>query len=288
MKKVRGGLVQKFEFADGLKNAGRFCATLSRFKYRESLDRGVIPYRNEPTATVTFVKFEGKTYAITSRHVILQFDKLAASEGCDREGYFCPCEPGITILGPFVTPPESLDYQKPDISICPIDNDLPSLIGKEAFVFTPESNVLSWPVPYALAVGFPTASKADRLSEIGSRLAMQCVNAVAEGVGSPGNADQIQFFSELPDGTTVPSLSGMSGGPVFWSVGEAFGLLGFVKETMNMTSSSGTNSPASPPQVHFLSQRVDYEILKCWLSYVDKKHPFAREKANASIRCKNV
>lgn len=274
----------EFEFADGLKSACRFCTSLSRLTYREASNRGVIPTEEEPTATVTFIKFDGKTYAITAKHVISQFDDLATSEGHEFGGYFCPVGPGTSILGPFITPPATLDYQKPDISICPIRSELPPYIGKEAFDITPEGNA-SWPVEYAMAVGYPTGSKVDVSTKNGTQLAMSCARAVAEGLStSSKTSDQVQFFSELPYGTTVMSLSGMSGGPVFWSVEEAFGLLGFVKETMENTPNNGTNFPVSSPRVHFLSQRVDYDIFSRWLSYVDSEYPIAREKINARIR----
>jgi hypothetical protein len=60
-------------------------------------------------------------------------------------------------------------------------------IAKEAFEFYPDAKP-PYPVAYAVAVGFPTAAKTDRTAPLGNRLAMQCVHAVAEGVGAPESA----------------------------------------------------------------------------------------------------
>jgi hypothetical protein len=108
---------------------------------------------------------------------------------------------------------------------------LPGHVGKEAFVLLPRAEPL-FPIINAAAVGFPTASKTMRMEADGAHLAMDCVCAIAEGIGSPEHADQVQFYSELGSKVSVSSLSGISGGPVFWSDEERLGLLGIVKEAL--------------------------------------------------------
>lgn len=82
------------------------------------------------------------------------------------------------------------------MALCPVHSELPARIGKEAFLVD-RSGDATWPVSHALAVGFPTASKADRPEEGGIRLSMKCVHALAEGIG--GSADQVQFYSEIEE-----------------------------------------------------------------------------------------
>src|SRR5271166_6430287 len=182
-------------FSHELKEATRYCATFARAKLKTFFDRHLIPDVNDPTATVTFVEFEGRTYAVTARHVIEEFRKMAIAEGSDPEGYFLPVTPGILINPPFISPPAPFMGHVPDVALRPIDQALPAHIGKTSFSLKADA-VPTFPVPYALAAGFPTDEKADHSEPRSKRLAMPGVIAVAEGVGSL-DADQVQFFSEI-------------------------------------------------------------------------------------------
>jgi hypothetical protein len=256
----------QFIFADELRNACLYCALIGRLKYREELLRGVLPTEMEPTATVTFIRIDGNTYAVTAAHVISIFEELRASDGTPSEGYFCPARPGVAILGPFIRPLEDALGHRPDIAICPVDSSLPSYIGKQAFVVR-RGNEPSFPISHAMATGFPTASKFDVVEAGAVRLRMQCVDAVAEGVGSVDNNDQVQFFSEIGEAPEIHSLSGMSGGPVFWSTETTFGLLGFIKEAMGPPA-DGEDSIYERPRVHFVCQRASFDMLEVWTKFV--------------------
>lgn len=244
--------------------------------------RGMLPRPEEPTATVTFVAFEGRCYAVTAAHVISTFERMRTDEGIRFEGYFCPVGRGVAILGPFLQPPEDFTGRRPDIAICPIDARLPAHVSKEAFNVLPEGDA-QFPISHALATGFPTASKDDYDDGVGARLRMQCVQALAEGVGL-GSGDQLQFYSELDHVPTSGSLSGMSGGPVMWSEEDAHGLLGFVKEAMDVVPKQGEETLYTGPRVHFLCQRVDYQTLKEWFAFVDANWLAARDKINDEIQ----
>ena len=113
---------------------------------------------------------------------------------------------------------------------------------------------------------------------------MPCVEAVAEGVGSDGSSDQVQFFSEIEDRPETGSLSGMSGGPVFWSTDAKYGLLGFVKEALEIMPDARLQTIGTNPRVNFVCQRVDYNILQMWTSYIDENWQAERDKVNAAIR----
>ncbi len=138
----------------------------------------------------------------------------------------------------------------------------------------------AYPVPYAAAVGFPTAAKQDRTEQLGNRLAMQCAWAVAEGIGAPESADQIQFFSEIDAKPMSGSLSGLSGGPVFWSDGNQLGLLGFVKEALDVEPRPGEESIYSGPRVNFIIQHATYEIFSAWAEHALREWPKERGKLN--------
>ena len=268
---------------DDIKETCKFAATIARFKYYD-LHREILPPPSSETATVTFIELNNRCYAVTARHVIETFDKLANAEGKMYEGYMCLQSAGAGIGGPFVTPPGTLTEPKPDIAICPVEEVLCSRLGKEPFKILKRFDA-SWPVHYAVAVGFPTEQKYDTEDELGrTQLTMPCIQAVAESVNSHGSGDQIQFYSELEKKIEIECLSGMSGGPVFWSDGERYGLLGFVKEALDTPAGETLGISGNESRVHFLCQRVDFSVLTRWTNYVDEHWQAERDKINAKIR----
>ncbi len=253
--------VSQLPFADGLKVAGKFCSTIARAKMREFVARRFIPRAKDDTATVTFIEFENKTYAVTAYHVIEVFRRQAEADGVYPEGFFLPALPGVFISPPFIKPPARYPHPAPDIALRQINpNKVPA--GKKCFKI--ERSSLKFPVPYALAAGYPTALKEAIPDGGGERLKLVGVHAVAEGVGSSAASDQIQFYSEVSREQISGDVSGMSGGPVFWSDGKSYDLLGFVKEAM--TESDGDSEMA---RVHFICQRTDYDTFAAWAAYAD-------------------
>jgi hypothetical protein len=136
--------------------------------------------------------------------------------------------------------------------------------------------VPQFPVPYALAAGFPTAAKEMRGSPRGERIALIGVHAVAAGVGSP-DSDQVQFWSDISERPAIGKLSGMSGGLVLWSKDPAYGLLGFVKEAADAVPEDGVETLTPNPKVNFICQRASYDTFGGWAEYADRE--FARQMA---------
>jgi hypothetical protein len=265
----------EFAFADQLRGACSYCATFARANSQLIYERGLIPRPQDETATVTFVRFEQCTYAVTALHVIDTFRRQAERDGLAPEGYFLPTARGVLVSPPFIAAPRDWPVPAPDVALRQIDDALPAHIGKEAFELHPDVKP-TFPIHYAAAVGFPTAGKKDRDEALGNRLAMQCVHAIAEGVGAPSSADQIQFFSEIEAAPEFGSLSGMSGGPVFWSDGEQLGLLGFVKEALDVQPRPGEDSIYSGPRVNFIVQHASYETFGRWVEHALAESPKRR------------
>ena len=266
-------------FADEVNQAHRYCATIGRAKLENFYKRRFVPEHTDDTATVTFIKFEYHTYAVTAAHVIEAFASQADAEGVEYESYFLPTGKGISMNPTFISPPADWPDKAPDIALRKIDSRLPGYIGKEAFSLLPES-MPTFPIPYAAAVGFPTLEKAKGHRPDGEHLFMPCVHAIAEGVGSSEFSDQVQFYSELPDRLEISSLSGMSGGPVFWSDNERFGLIGFVKQALDINPRDGEESIHAGPRVNFICQRASYENFRRWVEYVELETPRRMEALN--------
>jgi hypothetical protein len=272
----------EFAFADEVKTACRYCATFARANSRLVYERGLIPRPQDETATVSFVRFEGRTYAVTALHVIETFEGLAARDGLAPESYFLPVGKGIGIQPPFIPAPRNWPDRAPDAVLRQIDDALPAYIGKEAFDLRHGVKPI-YPIPYAAAVGYPTAAKAHREEPIGTRLAMPCFQVVAEGVGAPESADQLQFFSEIEPKPEIGSLSGMSGGPVFWSDGETLGLLGFVKQALDIEPIPGEENIYTTPRVNFLVQHSTYETFGLWAEHALREWPKRRDELNRRV-----
>lgn len=272
----------KYPVADEVTKACRHAATIARLKF-QGMERGLVPAAASETATVTFIKINDKTYAVTARHVIEGLNKLAQDEGIQFEGYSCVQAPGVAINGPFLMPPAEYPEPQPDIAICPVQENLPGKINKTPFEIRPRDDA-KWPVSHAIAFGFPMAEKRDVQDELGAtRLALPCVHALAEGLNSPGTSDQVQFHSELSEKPGIVSLSGMSGGPVFWSDGTNYGLIGFVKQALDITPKDGEDTFYTEPKVNFICQRADFAILERWTRYVDANWQKERDKINIAI-----
>jgi hypothetical protein len=270
----------EFAFADEMKCACRHCATFARANSKLIYERGLIPRPHDETATVTFIRFEGRTYAVEARHVIDIFRVQAERDGSTPESYFLPTGKGIIIEPPFIPAPPPWPWlPAPDVALRQIDDGLPAYIGKEAFELRRDIRP-TYPVPYAAAVGFPTAGKQDRPRPLGKQLAMRCVYAVAQGVGGPESADQIQFFSEIEAKPEAGLLSGLSGGPVFWSDGNQLGLLGFVKEALDVEPRPGEESIYAGSRVNFIVQHVSYDTFGAWAEHVLHEWPKRRDELN--------
>lgn len=227
------------------------------FLYRAcAADGHPLPNSTDPTATVTFMDFRGQTYAVTAGHVVSDF--RATVDDPEKWTFFIPKAPGHTLFDRFVLPPAGLIGGRPDIAIRKIDPGLPAHLGKDAFLLSEETQPDEF--PYALAVGFPTVRKEKR--EAG-QVAMECCHAVAEGV-TTGYGDQVQFYSEIADWPEIASLSGMSGGPVFWNDGTARGLIGIVKNAMS--NEQQKDNIGGGPRVHFICQRFSAREFAGWTS----------------------
>ena len=274
-----------FEFADELRRACQHCATIGRANLQRFFERGLVPRHSDATATVTFIRLEKQTYAVTAGHVITTFDRQSAQENAGIEPYSVPAGKGAVIQPPFTLLPAAYPYPAPDVAITPISAEIPGRVGKIAFELSPHPQP-QYPVPYAVAVGFPTLAKAERRELGGTRIAMPCVHAVAHGLTAPEYADQIQFFSEIEGDPEINSLSGMSGGPVFWSDARQFGLLGFVKEALDVVPVEGEKHIWAGPRVHFMVEHSPYERLLTWAEYARQHWAEQRALLNAAVQHK--
>lgn len=215
-------------------NPGIHCATLA-------ITRNVVSGFGrsqfaEPTATLrngtlTFARSGGRTYAITCQHVVQHYRDALKESGEEFSHSMRTMLNGFYhVQDRFIQPSAQLGDQPPDIAIREINPDHIARIGKrpldlDAFKEPPEK------IRHAYAVGFPEAlkyNKHDADDQFGYRVSMPQVQILAELSHRPDR--RFAMFSELEKPALDIDYSGMSGGPIFWSSADEYGILGIIYE----------------------------------------------------------
>lgn len=276
--------MKQFPKHGGLVGASRYVATIAAGHFRPQ--RGYLPEPTEPTATVTFVRFEGEVYAITAKHVVIELDNWMDKSGQLAGTYFCPASQGVILHGPFVIPPPLFPQRDPDVAVLKVTEKHLGRLGKDAYDILEDSE-MPWPPTHGRAFGFPTLDKSAVTDLGGERLEMKSVEAVAECITTGSDSDQIQFNSELSEPVECGSLSGLSGGAVFWSTEEHYGLAGIVKEAFDVNPKEGEESFYTNPKVNFICQRVDHAAMTRWVQHLNLHWKSERDKLNQKARALN-
>lgn len=246
-----------FPVADKLWKEGcKHCAAL--FIVRGLVEPFTPAQRN---ATMTFIRYGSKVYGITCKHVLEYLDcrnKTADTPGDYNlatlvNGTFYVRNEFAILYDSAVFPAAEMD-----VAIMQLHPDYPRHIGKVPIVVDGQ-NTPSLPpwneIRHAVAAGFPESEKKWVRDPKGTRLAMTCNLALAEMV-SP-KAGRFTLHSDLEQFPGVSDFSGISGGPVFWSTEESYGLLGITYEASYI-------DPACP-YITIMAELVTPERLVDWI-----------------------
>jgi len=211
----------------------------------------LVPSRNEPprirSGTLTLIRHEQDVYGVTCRHVAEALEKedaLAHEEWVKRYGAMPPPPFGhrgfrfptideqIHINARFhKAPKDAFTGQGKDLAIARIPPDTFSKIKREAIPFARiglPSDVRA-PTLCGVATGFPEHNRILRPSSgLLSQFSMPTVTAVAPF--DTIDDSFLRLFSELDALPEADNLSGMSGGPIFWSDVSGWGLTGIIME----------------------------------------------------------
>jgi len=221
--------------------------------------------------TVTFIRFEGKTYALTAHHVVellrekaaqvhpdgWLFSTLLGIRGQSLVDRYVPAFPGC-FKQPIAQHPDEYD-----IALTEINDRFLEAIGKVAFPLERDANSDE---VRAFAVGYPTEEKFDVVDNWGRSLGLRCVQAVAD------RASRLLFYSEIQKHPDIKRLRGMSGGPVFCVRDDELSLLGIAIEGLDFgpqTNERGADSPeglSSGPRVAFAIQPITTMLLRSWVA----------------------
>ncbi|TAJ08486.1 MAG: hypothetical protein EPO61_10335 [Nitrospirae bacterium] len=239
-------------------NACKHCAPM--FIIRQHIE--MTPTADDPSATLTFIKVHGRTYGITCKHVVAALrDRIEKSGSEFSHTFFIALKRHHVVQDRFVIPPGDWVTPEPDIAIRELSPEFPAYVGKlaidiEAAPIRPLSEVA-----FAIAVGFPDRLKTQSPTPLGYQLAMPCVHAAADN--HSGFGPSFTLYSELQETPAIRNLSGMSGGPIYWSNDTSYGLLGITYE-----SSPLDGSLAGTAAVHIKGHLADRATIERWVSHV--------------------
>lgn len=210
-------------------NHAQWCTTLLIAKTQlVSNEFGVllpnIDLTSSRNGTLTFVEYKNRIYGITCWHVakaLRSFNKEA------NEYSFYLMLPSPRRIEVNFFQPSSFIEDSLDIGIAEISKDDFEPLGKKALNISNQVDIET--IEYGLAVGFPEQLVYLReRNEQGDIWSLPQAAILAEIDYMPSSRFNIQ--SSLPRPHDYESYSGMSGGPVFWSNGESFGIFGIAGE----------------------------------------------------------
>lgn len=246
-----------------MENASIHCAALVITKNVISGGSG-LPSFAQPSeklrsGTITFVKHQGGVYGITCWHVIKIYRGFLEESGSEFSHSMRTMVNGFyVVLDRFIKPKPIIGMPEVDIAIRKINPEHVQAIGKVAYDLdcepTPPSDI-----KHGYAVGFPENMK-KKVNEdsFGRKISMPQVEILAEINNMPNS--RFSLNSELPERPKQEDYSGMSGGPIFWSTDNEYGIFGIIYE-------GGVGSVlSSGKSVHIYGEKADRDEIIRWIS----------------------
>lgn len=153
-------------------------------------------------------------------------------------------------------------YGDPDIDIAirELHPDFPSAIGKVP-IDLDSARTSPSSISHGYAVGFPETMKYRKdEDENRYRVSMPQFEILAEINGFP--TQRFSLSSELPTAPTQTDFSGMSGGPIYWSTDDNYGILGLIYE-------GGVGNPTSLGcSVYVFGELATPTIIRSWIAQI--------------------
>lgn len=256
---------KKYAIANKLiENSSIYCSTLAITESIVKNDFGVQlghPNENSRNGTLTFVKSEGKTFAITCWHVIEYLRKLISKSEVENSYSLYTITPRpYIVIDKFIRPFSESEYHQLDIAIRQVREDFVTAIGKEPIdldnIKDPEK------IEFGYAVGFPEELKYVKdISNNGNLvISLPTVSILAEIENKPST--RFTLFSEFENPQGYDSYSGMSGSPIFWSDGNDYGIFGITYEA------NPSNFAGEKKAIMLAGELATPSIIKHWISQI--------------------
>lgn len=219
-----------FSICDTLKeNPARFCAAIAVVPSVDSQSRP--PQFTQPSAmhrsgTITFVRSGGRSFGITCWHVVEILRQ--ANEAGERYLLRTMLNGFYVVQDRFVQPSPSLGSGTLDVAIRGLHPDFAKALGKEE-LHLDDMPAIPNEVRFGYAVGFPENLKRRLEEDRGHRISMPQCSVLAE-INRPPDQRFTLHSQVRREAVAHEQFSGMSGGPIFWSDEDQFGIYGIVYE----------------------------------------------------------
>ncbi|MBO2591753.1 trypsin-like peptidase domain-containing protein [Shewanella algae] len=254
---------KKFPVHNALvENASIYCATIA---ISPNFTQDLYASRESDvydSATVTFFKYEGKFYGVTCWHVVEILQEAERTNGKGTHSFHTMLNGFYTIGNRFYQPTAKFGQPRPDIAIREVLGDFINHLGKTPIDV--ENIVAPSEVPdFAYAVGFPTKlkySKEVREDFINKKqVVMPHIQVLAE-ITNQNIKQRFTMHSESTEDLDVKSFSGTSGGPIFWSNNDEYGLIGIIYESITGTML------ASDKTIHISAECANKDEVIRWIT----------------------
>ncbi|MEC4049136.1 trypsin-like peptidase domain-containing protein [Flavobacterium sp. SUN046] len=243
----------------------RHCATLAfndNLLNNKNDFKNATPDENSRNGTLTFIKSEGKVFAITCWHVIEFFrDLLDKSDGTIGYSLFTMQPRPFIVIDRFIRPSSLTESHKLDIVICQVRAKFVEVLGKEPIDIDNQNTIDE--INFGIAVGFPEALKYEKENENDKKIiSLPTVTIIAEIDRTPDS--RFTLFSEFETIQGYETYSGMSGGPIFWSTSKDYGIYGI------SCQANSTNFTEKGKSVMITGEIATRECIKHWISQIPK------------------
>ncbi|MDD5090739.1 MAG: hypothetical protein PHQ23_07455 [Candidatus Wallbacteria bacterium] len=183
------------------------------------------PSEKDQNATLTLISSDGKYYGLTCKHVIEHF--RAKNKIDFSYSLMTVANRPSEIIDDFIFPDGDCLQENPDIAVCELTSEFIEHINKTPIDLDNSSQQPS-DIDFGFACGFPTKIKESTKLGDFIQMSMPMLYIVAGIDSFP--AQRFKLYSELSKAPDYDDFSGMSGGPMFWSVEDAYGIFGIVYE----------------------------------------------------------
>lgn len=211
--------------------------------------------------TLTFVKTGDHVYGVTCWHVIEHFRNQLQLSGDSYSHSMRTMVNGFyVVLDRFKKPGPPFGESPIDIAIREVDPDFLNAIGKTPIDLDAQIDIPA-DIQHGYAVGFPEALKYKTMEDqVGYRISMPQVEILAELDGKPSR--RFTLFSELKKRPEQTDYSGMSGGPIFWSTENNYGIFGIIY-------AGGIGSELSDGKaVYVFGEAATPRTIKSWIAQI--------------------
>ncbi len=271
------------------KDSSKHCSALFIVKPEIDLKPSDI-FRN---GTVSFIECNGLTYGVTCKHVVEGLRRKKKELNDPNLAFATFVQRNIIIADRFKLPKsdDPFTQEPPDVAIQQIHPDLCMNIGKKPFHLSSNDKFNIKEMTHGVAVGFPEEkkSKINCSDYNGYQLSMPCAYALGEIKSL--RKDKLILANKLDTNPEANNLSGMSGGPIFWTNESEYGLLGINRKALPTIPKSEEGSDESlggKPRVCIKGERINYERFCLWIKSLDLTEPLFDADKTLEINFKTV